>query len=140
VADDASHLPLRQQLQDLRAALVDLHKTLVDSERVSYEQTIGAIQSPNRFLQLLTDDPWFAWLHRLSLLIVTMDQALDSKRHPLTEANAADLIQTVRELLVASTEGEGFARHYDEALQRDPDVVLAHARVVRLFDSRRSRN
>jgi hypothetical protein len=140
VADDASHWPGRLQLQDLRAALVDLHKTLVDSERVSYERTLGPIASPNRLLQLLMEDPWFAWLHRLSMLIVAIDQALDSRRQPLTEAHAADLIQTVRELLVASPEGKGFARHYDEALQRDPGVVMAHARVVRLFAARRSRN
>src|SRR2546429_6774654 len=57
---------------DLRNALLSLHKALVDSERVSYEQAIGAIQSPNHFLQLLTRDPWFAWLHPLSQLIVAM--------------------------------------------------------------------
>ena len=119
---------------------MDLHKTLVDSERVSYERTIGPISSPHQFLQLLTDDPWFAWLHRLSLLIVAMDQALDSKRKPLTQSDAEALGQTARKLLVASEEGDGFARHYYDALQRDPDVVLAHAKVVRQFAPRNSQN
>jgi hypothetical protein len=32
-------------------------------------------------------------------------------------------------LLVASEEGQGFARSYFEALQREPDVVMAHAEV-----------
>ena len=48
-------------------------KALVDSERISYEQNLGTIPSPNHFLKLLTDDPWFAWLHPLSQLIVAMD-------------------------------------------------------------------
>ena len=65
----------RQRLTELRHALLKLHKTLVDSERVSYEKTIGKIQSPNHFLQLLTGDPWFAWLRPLSQLIVAMDEA-----------------------------------------------------------------
>ena len=52
-----------ERLARLREALLHLHKALVDSERVSYEQTVGTIPSPNHFLQLLTNDPWFAWLH-----------------------------------------------------------------------------
>lgn len=115
------------QLPELRDALLNLHKTLVDSERVSYEQTMGTIPSPNHFLQLLTNDPWFAWLHPLSLLIVAIDQAIDAKKQPLTPADAEALVKQARQLLTASEEGEGFAKHYYEALQRDPGVVLAHA-------------
>lgn len=124
---------MSQSLPQLREALLNLHKTLVDSERVSYEQTVGTIPSPNHFLQLLTNDPWFAWLHPLSLLIVAMDQALDNKRQPLTAADAAALIQQAQTLLIASEDGEGFPKHYFDALQRDPDVVFAHAAAVKFF-------
>ena len=124
---------MSQPLSQLREALLNLHKTLVDSERVSYEQTVGTIPSPNHFLQLLTNDPWFAWLHPLSLLIVAMDQALDNKRQPLTEADAVALIQQTRSLLIASEDGEGFSKHYFDALQRDPDVVFAHAAAAKFF-------
>jgi hypothetical protein len=124
---------MSHQLSELREALLTLHKTLVDSERISYEQTIGTIPSPNHFLQLLTSDPWFAWLHPLSQLIVTMDQALDSKRTPLTDADADELLKQTRRLLVASEEGEGFPKHYFDALQRDPDVLFAHAAAAKFF-------
>src|ERR1051326_9280999 len=67
------------RLEVLRLSLLNLHKALVDSERVEYEKTIGKIQSPNHFLQLLTNDPWFAWLSPLSQLIVSIDEALDGK-------------------------------------------------------------
>jgi hypothetical protein len=117
-------------LAELRGALLDLHKVLVDSERVSYEKTIGAIHSPNHFLQLLTSDPWFAWLHQLSQLIVAMDEALEEKE-PLTPELAAALVQRARLLLVASETGDGFPKHYFDALQRDPDVVLAHGQAAR---------
>ena len=125
----------QQRLQPLRDALLKLHKALVDSERVSYEKTIGAIQSPNQFLQLLANDPWFAWLHPLTQLIVAMDEALDEKE-PLTMAGVDALVNQTRRLLVASVTGDGFSRHYDEALQRDPDVVLAHAEVAKLLGKR----
>lgn len=131
---------MKPQLSQLRDALLHLHKTLVDSERISYEQTVGTIPSPNHFLQLLTGDPWFAWLHPLSLLIVAMDQAIDSKKTPLTKVDAEVLIKQTRQLLVATEEGEGFSKHYYEALQRDPDVVLAHAQAAKLFASRKNAN
>jgi hypothetical protein len=121
---------VRPRLQDVRDALLALHKALVDSERVDYEKTIGKIRSPNHFLQLLTTDPWFAWLSPLSQLIVSMDEALDAKE-PLTTANADALMNQAQRLLVTSETSQGFGQHYFEALQRDPDVVLAHGEVVR---------
>jgi len=127
----------RQQLQPLRDALLVLHKTLVDSERVSYEQTVGTIPSANHFLQLLTNDPWFAWLHSLSELIVVMDEALDEKEEPLTKAKVEALTNQTRQVLVVSESGDGFSRHYFDALQRDPDVVLAHADVVKVLGVRK---
>ena len=126
----------QQWLQPLRNALLALHKTLVDSERVSYEQTIGTIPSPNHFLRLLTSDPWFAWLHPLSQLIVAMDEALD-KKEPLTMANVDALVNQTRLLLVVSESGDGFSKHYFDALQREPDVVLAHAEVAKLLGPRK---
>jgi hypothetical protein len=125
-----------QRLQDVRNALLRLHKVLVESERVTYERVVGAIQSPNRFLQLLIEDPWFAWLQPLSQLIVAMDEAQDS-REPATDADAQALIQQAKVLIVASEEGQGFSRHYFDALQRDPDVVLAHADATRVLKDRK---
>jgi len=121
-----------RQLQKVREALLELHKTLVDSERVGYEVAMGPISSPNHFVQLLSSDPWFAWLLPLSRLIVTIDEALD-RRIPLSPNEALDLLAQTRRLLVASEEGHGFPRSYFEALQRDPDVIFAHSRVVLLM-------
>ena len=118
-------------LQNVRNAVLKLHKTVLDSERTSYEATGGPIQGPNHFLKLLTTDPWFAWLQPLSQLIVSMDEALDSKE-PLTREMAEALINQTGKLLVGAENAEGFSGHYYEALQRDPDVVLAHAEVMKL--------
>ncbi len=126
-----------ERLAHLREALLALHKALVDSERVSYEQNIGTIPSANHFLKLLTNDPWFVWLHPLSQLIVALDEALDAKtKSPLTAEMSAALMKRTGELLVAAETGEGFARHYFDALQRDPDVVMAHAAAAKWFRPR----
>jgi hypothetical protein len=127
---------LRQRLTELRHALLKLHKALVDSERVGYEKTMGQIPSPNHFLQLLTKDPWFAWLHPLSQLIVAMDEALDAEE-PLTPDKVDALVRQSDLLLVVQESSDGFSGHYYQALQRDPDVVLAHAEVVKLRGPRK---
>lgn len=128
---------LRERLEEIRQALLALHKTLVDSERVTYEATMGAIHSPNQFLQLLTTDPWFAWLHPLSQLIVSIDEAIDGKE-PLTAGAVEALLKEANTLLSPSETGEGFSRHYFDALQRDPNVVIAHADAMKLFSQRKS--
>src|SRR4051812_12615405 len=122
--------PPRKRLEEARQALLTLHKAIVDSERITYEKTVGAIQSPNHFLQLLTTDPWFAWLQPLSQLIVSMDEALDP-REQLTEAIVETLLKQTRLLLTPSENSEGFARHYYDALQRDPDVVIGHGDLMK---------
>jgi hypothetical protein len=124
---------VRTRLETLRSSLLSLHKVLVESERAEYEHTVAKITSPNHFLHLLTNDPWFAWLSPLSKLIVSIDEALDGKE-PLTHATVESLVKEAARLLVASESesGEGFAQNYFEALQRDPDVVLAQGEVTRL--------
>lgn len=122
---------VRSRLEALRTSLLNLHKALVESERVEYEHTVAKISSPNHFLHLLTNDPWFAWLSPLSRLIVSVDEALDAKE-PLTHSRVEGLVKEAAGMLVASETGEGFAQNYFEALQRDPDVVLAQGEVTKL--------
>ena len=122
----------RQSLTSVRTALLELHKVLLVSERAGYEQTFGKITSSYQFLQLLTTDPWFAWLHPLTQLIAAMDSALDV-REPLTPAGVKALLERTKSLLMPTEIGEGFSRHYDEALQRDPDVMFAHAATARMM-------
>ena len=128
---------VRKRLTELRLALLKLHKALVDSEKVGYEKTMGQIKSPNHFLQLLTRDPWFAWLQPFSQFIVAIDEALDAAE-PLTVAKVDALVRQSDLLLAVSENSEGFSGHYFQALQRDPDVVLAHAEVVKLRGQRKA--
>jgi hypothetical protein len=123
------------RLKQIRDALLALHKTLIESDRIGYEQAIGPIKSPNHFLDLLMRDPWFAWLQPMSQLIVTMDEALDSKKVPLTDASVDAMVNQTRLLLAVSEEGEAASKHYFDALQRDPAVVLAHADVAKLVNA-----
>jgi hypothetical protein len=123
---------IRQRLSQVREALLRLHKALLESERTSYEQTFGKVASPYQFLKLVTEDPWFGWLRPVTQLVAAMDETLEAKE-PLTVGGVADLVSRARTLLVPTEGGQGFSQHYDEALQRDPDVVFAHAAVAKLL-------
>ncbi len=125
---------IRKQLLELHGALLRLHKALLDSERIVYEKNVGPIQSPNHFFQLLTNDPWFAWLRPITQLIVAIDETLDAKE-PLTNVNVDAMMNQSVFLLVPANSGNEFGERYVAALQRDPRVVLAHAQVAKRIGS-----
>jgi hypothetical protein len=120
-----------QLLTDIRIKLLHLHKQLLDTERIRYEQVHGQV-SNGELLQLAIDDDRFAWLHRLSESIVQIDELIHSDEPIASEAIAA-LIADVRILLTPDEAGNDFAVKYDAAFQRSPDVVLAHADLITLL-------
>lgn len=126
---------MRRPLVELHSALLHLHKVLLDSERAVYEATVGPIHSPNHFFQLLTGDPWFAWLRPISQLIVAIDESLDEKE-PLNHANVDALMSQSVFLLIPAESEDEFGARYVAALERDPRVILAHARVAQRIGSR----
>src|SRR5260370_1730379 len=129
-----SYDPAQERLTELRNGLLGLHKTLLDSERASYERDIARISSSGELLNLVLYDPWFAWLHELSELIVLIDETLDAKEPP-NGIDAGRLIAQARELVAPNENGAGFRKRYFEAMQRDPAVVLAHGKARKLLSS-----
>jgi hypothetical protein len=121
-----------ERLTGIRHALLSLHKVLLDSERAAYERDCQKIKSNGEFLNLVINDPWFSWLRRISELVVAIDERLDEEEPPTVE-EAARLVQQTRTLLTPSETGTGFEKRYDDAMQRDPNIILAHADVVKLL-------
>ena len=107
----------------MRRELLDLHRALVDSERREYERARGRM-TDRAFLGALIHDAELAWLNPLTSLIVRLEEVLEEG------APAADCIAEIRNLLRPAETGAGFQRKYAEAMQRSPDVVVAHGRAV----------
>ncbi|MDQ6760091.1 MAG: hypothetical protein M3Z32_09535 [Acidobacteriota bacterium] len=122
-----------QRLTELREGLLRHHKVLLDSERAFYEHEVERITTSNQFLNLVLNDPWFAWLRELSQLVVVVDEVQDNKKDPPTAADVDRLVAQARVLITPAENGSGFQKKYDEAMQRDPDVVLAHGKIARLL-------
>jgi len=122
------------QLKDLRNGLLRLHKTLLDSERAIYERDVERVPSAGRMLQLVLSDPYFDWLHKISELIVSIDERLDAD-DPVEAPEAERFISETRRLLIPAENGADFGRRYHQAIQRDPDVVIAHGRMMTVLNS-----
>jgi hypothetical protein len=125
--------PLRGRLNSARDALLGVHKALLDEERVRYERTHGRLESNYQLLQLVISDPWFAWLHPVSELVVQIDLLMEA-RQPAPAGTAEALLRQARELLNPDEAGEEFSRKYHRALQESSAVVLAHSEAVRRLD------
>ena len=70
---------IRPNLTALRNGLLQWHKSLLDSERAAYERDVARITTTGQYLQLVLDDPWFAWLREISQFIVIVDRALGAE-------------------------------------------------------------
>jgi hypothetical protein len=124
--------PLRQTLTDVRHGLLGLHKALIVAEQLTFERIYGRVDSTGQLLQLVMNDPWFTWLHPLSNVVVRIDEMLDEDCSLSTE-NVAQILTEVRGMIRPSELGDGFERSYYEALQRAPDVVMAHCEMKKLL-------
>jgi hypothetical protein len=122
-----------QRLSELRIKLLRLHELLLETEIITYEQVRGQV-SRGELLQLAIGHEQFAWLHRLSALIIQIDELLHDGE-PVTPEAIEAIDSDIRTLLSPDELGDEFAMKYNTALQRHPDVVLAHADVVMLLTS-----
>lgn len=122
----------KAHLENLRHALLNLHKMLLDFQKKEYEGKFGTIASTGQFFELVVKNESFAWLRTLSELIVGLDELLDEKK-PLDPSNARDLVKYVENLTSASTEPGPFHGKYFEAIKKDPGVAVAHGKVTSLI-------
>lgn len=125
-------------LTHLVAKLRELHRALVDVQRIRYEAAGGSIQGPVHLLRLLAEDPGFAWLRGLSELIVNLEEILE---HPeLISVTAAGALreETARMIIPTAERSPALGENYLLALQESASVAFAHGQVVqtlKLFPS-----
>lgn len=124
-----------QHLREVRLALLRLHKALLDSERLVYEQFHGRIRTRGEFFQLVINHDWFSWLRPMSQFIVQIDEAFDPKaKEPMTLEKAKTLLEEAKTLVRADRNGTSSEKRYYQAIQRDPDIALMHAEISKLLE------
>jgi hypothetical protein len=122
--DTPERAALRGALRDVSKALLPLHRALIDAAKDDYAFGVAPVKPP-QLLQLLNDDPFFAWLKPLTSLIVDIDEMA---RTDFEAPDAASIAERVDRLFGAKPE-EAFAAHYIPMLQRSVDIAVGHAAV-----------
>ncbi len=121
--DDAAQ---RAQLTSLSRTLRDLHKQLIHVETQYFGGPVG---SALEHLQLVTNHPHFAWLQKLSGLMVQIDERLDEPE-PIPAAEALAFRRAIEALIGPSEEAdEAFRAKYNALLHDAPEIVMAHGAV-----------
>src|SRR2546428_9873453 len=115
---EGTHKPA---LLEAAAALREVHRTLVQATRASYEQKNGPAGGPGEMLRLLTEHPHFAWLHPMSELIVDLDSLLAQEILP--SGTVAAVRQEIDRLTQAGA--APFCEQSSPPRPTDPDVVRA---------------
>ena len=121
---------------EVHQRLMSLYSALIVAERLTYERIHGRVDSTDKLIQLVLSDPWFTWLCPLLDLLLRIDQLLDDDAFEMTPEIVAHLVAEVYALTRPSIEGDGFERAYYEALNRAPEVVLAHFQVTRVLPAK----
>ena len=129
--NDANPDRVFQQLATARDGLLRLHKALLDGQRAKFERQHGRIATAGDLLQLVIHNPQFDWLHRLSELVVEIDEATDAKE-PLAPESARGFLAQVRQLLESND--PAFGQKLRQAVKDDPSVEQEYAQVTRQLD------
>ena len=123
--DDPARAELRAALREMSKQLMPLHRALIEAARADYTSGVNVVTGPGHLLQLLNEDPFFAWLKPLTSLIVDIDEMARTDFEP----KDAQAIPARVERLFGANVDPAFAEHYIPMLQRDVDVAIAHAAV-----------
>jgi hypothetical protein len=123
----------REKLVALRNALLRIHKTLLEMERQQYEREHGTV-SVGELFRLVVDHAQFAWLHSISEFVVRIDEALASKE-PLDPDFTGSSIAIARKMFTPAESGDAFQKKYFAAIHANPNVVMDHAELARLFNN-----
>ena len=123
-----------EDVRALRVPLLALHKAVLATERRTLERVHGEL-SGAQFLQIVSDPLRYGWLQPFSSLILAVDDTLDLHEDDEADeiATPDELIDRVRDLLLPPKADAPFGRRYLSLMQREPDLVLAHAAVARLL-------
>ena len=122
--DSPERAELRAALRDSSKILIPLHRHLIDAAKDEYSVVHGPVEKPAHLLQLLTDDPFFAWLKPVTSLIVDIDEMA---RIDFESEAAFAIGDRLRDLFGHQGVASRFAEQYVPILQRDVDVAIGHA-------------
>lgn len=121
---------MTEKLHHFNKQLRALHRRLLENERVAAEKEMQQKLNPFAFLNLLMQDPKFAWLRPLSAFMSDLDAFLDD----VEELQKTD-IQRIRTELDAIMKEAKFCERYEKYKNEDPEFADLHTQLVQSLDA-----
>jgi hypothetical protein len=120
--DTPERAETRASFKALSKSMLPLHRALIEATKAEYIETTGIpVEKPAHVLQLLTEDPFFAWLKPMTHLIVRIDEMTSGELEPL---EVTTILETARVMFEPTA--DPFSVRYFDLIQRDIDVAVAH--------------
>lgn len=117
----------------LRRAVLELHKALMDAQRIRYERLHGRIATNGEFLGLVLEHPQFAWLRALSALIARLDEWIDDEKSEPEELTA--MVAALQALTEQDGANATFSSAYWEIVNDVPEATIAHVKLKRALEA-----
>ncbi len=121
------------RVEALRHALLELHKAMLDAQRIEYERAYGRVETRGEFLGLVLNHAEFEWLRLLSALIAQLDEwaeGLDAE----SEGELDGIVQALRSLIRRDGANAAFSARYWQMVESEPAVTVAHVKTWRLVE------
>jgi len=126
---------MHPKLDELRAAMLELHKAILRAQQMQYEREHGRVGSSGELLQLVVRHPDFEWLRALSALIAQLDEWIESESAD-RDAQIGAVVHALRTLIQPDGTNAEFTTRYWPLLEAVPEALLAHVKLWRLIDPR----
>jgi hypothetical protein len=125
--------PLKKAFQDLSQALQSLHRSLLMLQANQLNE--GEPVNPYDLLQATLHDPAFAWLRKMSALIVHVDTIID-ETPTLGGVEANQVHDQVLRLIEKPDPklDQDFWNHYSAHLANNPEIIMKHSNVKTILE------
>lgn len=120
------------KVDEIRHALLELHKAMIDAQRILYERSHGRIETTNQFLGLVLEHPEFEWIRALSALIAQLDEWREEGDQASDRA-LDELLGALRSLIQPGGGNARFSKRYWEMVEATPEVLVGHVKLWRLL-------
>ncbi|HUP98759.1 MAG TPA: hypothetical protein VM073_12485 [Usitatibacter sp.] len=119
------------RVAELRHTLLELHKAMLDAQRIEYERTHGRIETSGEFLGLVLNHPEFEWIRALSALIAQLDEWAE-EMETADEKGLEEIVDALRSLIRPEGSNEVFTEKYWRMVENEPNVTVPHVKTWRL--------
>jgi len=122
------------RIDGVRHALLELHKTLIDAQRIEYERANGRVGTTSEFLGLVLEHRDFEWIRAFSALLAQLDEWLEAP-DTSSDREAGDILEAFRLLVQRDGPNQAFSQPYWRMVESTPEVFIAHVKLSRLLNS-----